>query len=140
MRAVARVIALIGLVPMTGCTPAELGAWVGWYERDPVAATEFANRPEVQTALADANDTPPIRRESLWDDIAWCESGGQWDHEPVSNRHGTFSGGLMIGHQWWSHYGGETSAPYLASKAEQIAVAENIAADNGLDAAWQCYP
>ena len=136
-----RVIALLGLIPMTGCTPAELAAWVQWYANDPVAATEFANRPEVQEALAGSMSAEPsIPRESLWDDIAWCESGGRWDHPPVSNRHGTFSGGLMIGHQWWGHYGGQAPAPYLATKAEQIEVAENIAADAGLDDAWQCYP
>ena len=134
-----RVVVMIGLIPMTGCTPAEVAAWVQWYENDPVAAAEFAGRPEVQADLAEAN-AEPIGRESLWDDIAWCESGGRWDHPPVSNRHGTFSGGLMIGHQWWEHYGGVTLAPYQASKAHQIEVAENIAADAGLDAAWQCYP
>lgn len=132
---------MLGLIPMTGCTPDEVAAWIGWYERDPVAAAEFAARPEVQADLHGSKEVEPsIPRESLWDDIAWCESGGRWNHRPVTNRHGTFSGGLMIGHQWWRHYGGETSAPYLASKAHQIEVAENIAADAGLDDAWQCYP
>lgn len=134
-----RIVVLLGLIPLTGCTSAELALWVDWYEKDPVAATEFANRPEVQESLLQP-EAVAIPRESLWDDIAWCESGGEWGHRPVTNRHGTFSGGLMIGHEWWGHYGGETSAPYLASKAEQIEVAENIAADAGLDAAWQCYP
>lgn len=79
---------------------------------------------------------------SVWDDIAWCESGGQWDHRPVTNRSGTYSGGLMIGHQWWPKFGGTDFAPYpyLASKAEQIAVAEEIADAAGLDDAWQCWP
>jgi len=48
----------------------------------------------------------------------------------------------MIGHKWWGPNGGTQYAqyPYQATKAEQIAVAENIADAVGLDAGWQCYP
>lgn len=48
----------------------------------------------------------------------------------------------MIGHRWWPAYGGRDFAqyPYQATKAEQIAIAENIADDVGLDRGWQCYP
>lgn len=76
----------------------------------------------------------------LWDSIARCESGGNWAHPPVRNRFGTFSGGLMIGHAYWHANGGVAPAPYLATKAEQIAVATTIAAKIGLDRGWQCYP
>lgn len=76
---------------------------------------------------------------SKWDRIAWCESGGQWHHRPVHNRWGTFSGGLMIMHSVWRHYGGTryASAPYLATKAQQIIIANRIWADRG-SRAWQC--
>lgn len=77
---------------------------------------------------------------TLWDRIAYCESGGNWSHAPVHNSAGTFSGGLMIGHAYWHANGGRAPFPYLASKAEQIAVAETIAAKIGLDRGWQCYP
>jgi hypothetical protein len=79
---------------------------------------------------------------AVWDRIARCESGGRWDHPPVTNSSGTYSGGLMIGHRWWPEYGGREFAyhPYQASKAEQIIVAERIADDIGLDRGWQCYP
>jgi Transglycosylase-like domain len=74
-----------------------------------------------------------------WDKVAWCESGQNWSHGPVRNSAGTFSGGLMIGHQYWKGYGGY-SAPHLAPKHVQIAWAEDLingsyaAADRG----WQC--
>lgn len=74
-----------------------------------------------------------------WDKVAICESGGNWSHRPVSNSAGTFSGGIMIGHQYWKGYGGY-SAPYHAPKSVQIAWAEDLidgsyaAADRG----WQC--
>jgi len=80
-----------------------------------------------------------------WDNVAQCESGGNWSHRPVTNSSGTYSGGLMIGHRWWNaHGGGEfASAPYLASKAQQIIVAERIVDANGggyagADRGWQC--
>lgn len=74
-----------------------------------------------------------------WDRVAWCESGGDWDHGPVRNSAGTFSGGLMIGHAYWKGYGGY-SAPYLAPKAVQIAWAEDLIDGSyaKADQAWQC--
>lgn len=79
---------------------------------------------------------------ALWDRIARCESGGRWDYPPVTNRSGTYSGGVMIGHRWWPKFGGREFAayPYQASKQQQIIVAERIAREAGLDNAWQCYP
>jgi len=110
----------------------------------PVAALaqcEPACTPAPPAALA----SPASNWTVDWDDVAWCESGGNWSHRPVTNSSGTYSGGLMIGHRWWSaHGGGEfASAPYLASKAQQIVVAERIVDANGggyagADKGWQC--
>jgi hypothetical protein len=74
-----------------------------------------------------------------WDKVAYCESGGNWSHRPVSNSAGTFSGGLMIGHQYWKGYGGY-SAPYHAPKHVQIAWAEDLIDGSyaAADRAWQC--
>ena len=74
-----------------------------------------------------------------WDRVAWCESGGNWAHRPVSNSAGTFSGGLMIGHQYWDGWAG-VGQPRYASKAQQIAWAENLIDGSyaKADAAWQC--
>jgi hypothetical protein len=75
----------------------------------------------------------------VWDRIAWCESGGQWAHPPVTNRTGTYSGGLMIWTRAWTVYGGGEFAgqAWQASKAEQIVVAERILDDRGWGA-WDC--
>lgn len=80
-----------------------------------------------------------------WDNVARCESGGNWSHGPVRNSSGTYSGGLMIGHRWWNAHGGHEFAayPYQASKTQQIIVAERIVDANGggyygADKGWQC--
>ena len=78
----------------------------------------------------------------MWNYIARCESGGRWDYPPVTNSSGTYSGGLMIGHRWWPKLGGQEFAPwpYLATRAEQIHIAEKIVDAQGLDRGWQCWP
>jgi hypothetical protein len=148
-------LAVSGLATL-GCTPDEVQGWLAWHAQDPAAAVEFANRPDV---AADFNtgehlqvetnvaDIPSVglrndHGDAVWNKIARCESGGRWDYPPVKNRSGTYSGGLMIGHQWWPAFGGTEFAPfpYLATRAEQIHVAEAIADANGLDGGWQCYP
>jgi hypothetical protein len=132
-------VAALALVA-TGCTPAQHAAWRAWHAVDPVAATEFAHDLAEQEPAPQAIVSSRYG-SSMWDRIARCESGSQWGHRPVTNRTGTYSGGLMIGHRWWPLYGGREFAayPYLATKAEQITVAERIADDVGLDAGWQCW-
>lgn len=75
-----------------------------------------------------------------WDRVAQCESGGQWGHGQVTNSVGTFSGGLMIMNSAWRQFGGQQFAPTAgqASRAQQIIVAERIAARVGAARAWQC--
>src|SRR5262245_18780799 len=46
-----------------------------------------------------------------WDRVAQCESGQQWGHGQVTNRYGTFSGGLMIMNSAWRQFGGQEFAP-----------------------------
>jgi resuscitation-promoting factor RpfA len=113
-----------------GCTPAEIATWSSWHDRDPDAAMAFAKALPAEPVQA---------RSPRWDRIAWCESGGQWAHRPVTNRTGTYSGGLMIWQRAWVVYGGQQFAgwAYQASKADQIVVAERILADQGWGA-WDC--
>ena len=137
-------LALTTVAGASGCTPDEIQAWVAWHQQDPAAAEAFAAKPEVQAALEEASRPEPSRGWTVnWDAIARCESGGNWSHPPINNRHGTFSGGLMWNHRYWLANGGGEYAqfPYQASKAEQIAVSEDFA-DGSLgriDDAWQCY-
>ncbi|MFB6441514.1 transglycosylase family protein [Streptomyces sp. NPDC056411] len=73
---------------------------------------------------------------ATWDRVAQCESGGVWS---AASGNG-FYGGLQLTQQMWDHYGGSAyaSRPDLASRAQQIAVAESILDDRGPDAWPSC--
>ncbi len=68
-----------------------------------------------------------------WDDLARCESDGDWR---VNTGNGFF-GGLQFDQSTWRGNGGLRYAPRadLASREEQIAVAEHLAEGRGL-APW----
>ncbi|MGW6691987.1 transglycosylase family protein [Streptomyces sp. NPDC054961] len=74
---------------------------------------------------------------STWDKVAECESGGRWD----INTGTPYYGGLQISLYNWRHYGGTDYAPRpdLATKKQQILIAEKILADQGAGA-WSCSP
>lgn len=80
-------------------------------------------------APAAAADHAPV-----WDDVASCESGGVWD----TNTGNGFYGGLQIQQSTWTeHEGlGYAQRPDLASRDDQITVAENIVGDQG----WEAWP
>jgi hypothetical protein len=67
---------------------------------------------------------------TLWDRLAQCESSGNW----ASNSNPRYKGGLQFDAPTWREYGGLQYAPsaHLASKAQQIAVAERLRAARGL--------
>ncbi|MGW5117140.1 transglycosylase family protein [Streptomyces noursei] len=73
---------------------------------------------------------PPPSSGTDWDQIAACESSGNW-HTNTGNG---YHGGLQIAPSTWRAYGGGRYAPRadLASRAEQIAIGERIAQDRGL--------
>ncbi|MFC9790315.1 transglycosylase family protein [Rhodococcus sp. NPDC127528] len=64
-----------------------------------------------------------------WDGVANCESSGNWS----TNTGNGFYGGLQFTQSTWNAYGGSGSASN-ASKAEQIRVAENVLAGQGVGA------
>ncbi|MBI5736740.1 MAG: transglycosylase family protein, partial [Mycolicibacterium neoaurum] len=68
-----------------------------------------------------------------WDTVASCESGGNW----AINTGNGYHGGLQFSPSTWSGHGGGEFAPsaYLATKEEQIAVAERVLASQG-KGAW----
>ena len=72
--------------------------------------------------------------ESAWDKLAQCESGGNWN---INTGNGYY-GGIQFDKQTWNAYGGSKFAPRadLASREEQIAVAEKVRADRGGFGAW----
>lgn len=132
-----RTTGALAVLALTGCTGPQIEAWVSWHDHDPAAAEAFADLPEVQQALQVR--PPAVPHAATWDRIARCESGGRWNYPPVTNRTGTYSGGLMIWTKAWIIYGGQQYAPqaWLATRAEQIDVAERILADRGWRA-WDC--
>ncbi|AEW94470.1 secreted protein [Streptantibioticus cattleyicolor NRRL 8057 = DSM 46488] len=69
-----------------------------------------------------------------WDRVAQCESGGAWSADTGNG----YYGGLLLTQSEWEQYGGLSYAPQpdLASRQQQIAVAEKILAARGVSA-WQ---
>ena len=70
-----------------------------------------------------------------WDGIAQCESTNNWS---INTGNGYY-GGLQFDNQTWASGGGTAYAPRadLATKEQQIAVAENVAASRG-KSPWSC--
>lgn len=70
---------------------------------------------------------------TVWDRVAACESGGNWS---INTGNGYY-GGLQFSKSTWRAYGGTAYAPTanLATKAQQIAVAQRTLASQG-PGAW----
>jgi hypothetical protein len=94
--------------------------------------TTTAPGPKPQTT------TPPANTDNRWDQLAQCESGGNWE----TNTGNGYGGGLQFAHgsNWstWRAFGGEQYAPHpwQATREQQIAVAENVLASSG----WGAWP
>ena len=79
----------------------------------------------------------PAHADSVnWDAIAQCESGGNWK---INTGNGYY-GGLQFAQGTWAAYGGLKYAPRadLASRAQQIAVAERTLDGQGIGAWPTC--
>ncbi|MGV0814363.1 transglycosylase family protein [Mycolicibacterium boenickei] len=68
-----------------------------------------------------------------WDAIAECESGGNWSTDTGNGHYG----GLQFKPTTWAAHGG-VGSPAAASRAEQIRVAENVLATQGIGAWPKC--
>ena len=68
-----------------------------------------------------------------WDTVARCESGGNW----AINTGNGYQGGLQFSPGTWSGHGGGQYAPsaHMATKDQQIAIAEKVLATQG-KGAW----
>jgi hypothetical protein len=67
--------------------------------------------------------------DAEWDQVARCESGGNW----AINTGNGYQGGLQFSPGTWSAHGGGEYAPAanMASKDQQIAIAERVLASQG---------
>jgi transglycosylase-like protein len=70
----------------------------------------------------------------VWDRLAGCEASGDWHNA----RNSKYKGGLQMDATFWARYGGlaYASAPHLATRAQQIAVATRGQAVQG----WAAWP
>lgn len=71
-----------------------------------------------------------------WDQVAACESGGDW-HINTGNG---YYGGLQFSAQTWAGFGGTQYAPTAdqATKEQQIEIAEKVLAGQGAGAWPNC--
>lgn len=104
-------------------TPAGFGRGLGILSAGAVATAGLMIMP---TSQADAN-------QDVWDRVAHCESTGRWS---INNGNGYY-GGLQFSPSTWKEFGGQEFAPRadLATKSEQIAVAQRALAKQG-PGAW----
>ena len=112
-----------------------------WLARAALAATAAARPVASPRAAATAAPAAPAPASSPasaspggvnWSAIAACESGGNW----AINTGNGFYGGLQFTEQTWLANGGGryASSANLATPAQQIAVAQNVLASQGIGA------
>lgn len=109
------------------------GKWAG---RTVLSNTVLSQpRSEIQRVGTKVRPAAPVPSSSglNWDAVAACESGGNW----AINTGNGFYGGLQFTESTWDAYGGSAYAPRadLASREQQIAVAERVYASQG-SGAW----
>jgi LysM repeat protein len=126
-------------LPASGQVPA-------WMARDALAAIPAASPAPAPAAPVSAPQAAPAQAAPAqaapaassdsgganWSAIAACESGGNWS----TNTGNGFYGGLQFTEQTWLAYGGGqyASSANLASQSQQIAVAQQVLAAQGIGA------
>jgi nucleoid-associated protein YgaU len=95
-----------------------------------IAGVGIAGAATIIGGLATAGSA---KASSVWDAVAACESSGNW----AINTGNGFYGGLQFTPSTWSGFGGTAYAPRadLATKAQQIAIAQRVLAVQG-PGAW----
>ena len=102
----------------------------------------FIDGPIVSGRRSTTTTTPLVSvpgRPWTWDQLAACEAGGRW-----SATRGIYQGGLQFDARTWDHYvtafPGFPADAHLASREQQIAVAEAVLAREGPKAWPTCGP
>ncbi|MDT7702525.1 MAG: resuscitation-promoting factor RpfA [Pseudonocardiales bacterium] len=85
----------------------------------------------VGAPVALASTAEAATPTSAWDNLAQCESTGNW----ATNTGNGYYGGLQFNLTTWRAYGG-AGMPHNASREQQIAVAEKVLAAQG----WNAWP
>ncbi|HWH33599.1 MAG TPA: transglycosylase family protein [Egibacteraceae bacterium] len=106
-----------------------------------VAAVEAAPRragaaraSRSATPAPSGGAAPAVAGAGVWDQLAQCESGGNWS---INTGNG-YSGGLQFHPGTWTGHGGGEYAPTAsqATREQQIAVAQRVQASQG----WGAWP
>ncbi|MEU9306652.1 transglycosylase family protein [Streptomyces sp. NPDC048256] len=73
---------------------------------------------------------------TVWDKVAQCETGGSWSADEGGGEYG----GLSLTQKDWEAHGGldYATSPDLASRSQQIAVAQEVLAAEGIGAWRTC--
>ncbi|MFH0180003.1 transglycosylase family protein [Streptomyces cacaoi] len=73
---------------------------------------------------------------TVWDKVAQCETGGSWSADEGGGEYG----GLSLTQKDWEAHGGlgYATSPDLASRSQQIAVAQKVLAAEGIGAWGTC--
>ncbi|BBG01083.1 MULTISPECIES: transglycosylase family protein [Pseudonocardia] len=110
--------------------------------RKPTATGRHAARIGALTAMAAAPlgivgtavAAPSVESTDTWDELAHCESTGDWNADTGNG----FTGGLQFTPSTWEEFGGTryASSADEASKSEQIAVAKKVQDQQG----WKAWP
>jgi len=103
-----------------------------------VISSTVQRRPEpaivkvgTKSAPAPAPTTNYASGSTVWDEIAQCESGGNW----AANTGNGYYGGLQFTLSTWHAYGG-SGYPNDASRSTQIAIATKVRDANGGYGSW----
>ncbi|GGB47876.1 hypothetical protein GCM10011492_43860 [Flexivirga endophytica] len=107
---------------------------IGTKKAAPKVAPKPAPKP-APTTQPSSGAGLDLSRAAMWDRIAQCESGGNW----AINTGNGYYGGLQFDIGTWLGAGGGSFAPRadLASRAEQITIANHVYASRGLGP-WGC--
>ncbi len=91
--------------------------------------------PPASTSTSGSTSGLNLSNSAMWDRIAQCESSGNWS---INTGNGYY-GGLQFDIRTWLGNGGGQYAPRadLASRAEQITIANRVYASRGLQP-WSC--
>lgn len=110
------------------------------YQNDNLVSSDVVNEEilveavPAQVARGTKPAAPAVADGSVWDALAMCESTGNW----AINTGNGFFGGLQFTPSTWLGFGGGAYAPsaHLATREEQIAIAEKVLAVQG----WGAWP
>src|SRR3954465_12899887 len=129
-------------MPSHRAEPARASRYQGRH-RAPSAPSQFVARSTAgATAIALpivgitalTTGTAEAATDEQWDNVAQCESGGNW-HINTGNG---YYGGLQFTQGTWVNYGGNgfASRADLATREEQIAIADKVLQSQG----WGAWP